>query len=633
MTETPLELHLEGADALRPGLDLLGSAEGFAMSDTGISLQVTTGPAGALSAANTVTGGTITYDTPNHFFRALGLWLQHYRASNGGEFAVHETAKIAAVGVMLDCSRNAVATPATVQLFLRKMALLGMNRLMLYVEDTYTVPEYPYFGYMRGRYSQAELRALDDYADALGIEIIPCIQTLAHLKQALKWNYAQDIRDTEDILLVDEPKTYDFVRHLIEAASAPFRSKRIHLGMDEAHQLGLGRYLDKNGYHRRFDIMNAHLQKVCAITKDLGLAPMIWSDMYFKLAAHDEYYAPDAHFDPAMVAGIPDVRMVYWDYYHDDPQLYEAMLNKHRDLGKPISFAGGAWTWNGMAPNYGKAWVTTNAAMIACKKAGIDEFFATIWGDNGAETPTITSFPVLQLIAEHAYHGAPSEAVVAERFAACFHAPLATYFALKGFDEVPGVSKDNLGSSSSSKFLLYQDVLAGLYDENVRGLHLGAHYQQLDTQLANLTLPTDPTQASLFSYYRIFAHTLALKADIGIRLHDAYRAGDHAALQAISDDLAELHTRVNAQWEAHRALWYRLNSPFGWEVLDIRYGGVLARIDTAAFRLDQYLSGAITSLPEVAEPQLPYDGPYPLPEGVLGSDQYHKIVSASPLSE
>lgn len=54
-------------------------------------------------------------------------------------------------------------------------AAMGYNTLMLYTEDTYEVDGQPYFGYMRGRYSKAELRELDDYAAEKGMELIPCI--------------------------------------------------------------------------------------------------------------------------------------------------------------------------------------------------------------------------------------------------------------------------------------------------------------------------------------------------------------------------------------------------------------------------------------------------------------------------
>lgn len=65
---------------------------------------------------------------------------------------------------MFDLSRNAVLTVDSFRFMLNKMALMGMNTVMLYMEDTYTIADEPYFGYMRGRYSPAELKEIDDYA-------------------------------------------------------------------------------------------------------------------------------------------------------------------------------------------------------------------------------------------------------------------------------------------------------------------------------------------------------------------------------------------------------------------------------------------------------------------------------------
>ena len=84
-------------------------------------------------------------------------------------------------GTMLDCSRNAVPNLHTLKKWVDLTASLGYNTLLLYTEDTYEVPDEPYFGYMRGRYTQAELRELDAYAKERGMTIMPCIQTLAHL--------------------------------------------------------------------------------------------------------------------------------------------------------------------------------------------------------------------------------------------------------------------------------------------------------------------------------------------------------------------------------------------------------------------------------------------------------------------
>ena len=54
------------------------------------------------------------------------------------------------LGVMLDCSRNAVMKPEKVKEFIDILAKIGYNVLELYMEDTYEIEGEPYFGYLRG---------------------------------------------------------------------------------------------------------------------------------------------------------------------------------------------------------------------------------------------------------------------------------------------------------------------------------------------------------------------------------------------------------------------------------------------------------------------------------------------------
>src|SRR5699024_11530900 len=51
--------------------------------------------------------------------------------------------------------------------------------------------------------------------------------------------------------------------------------------------------------------------------------------------------------------------------------------------------------WNGISPNYGKAFCCSRLALQACRQAGIQEVFATGWMDNGAETPIDAIYPGL----------------------------------------------------------------------------------------------------------------------------------------------------------------------------------------------------------------------------------------------
>ena len=88
-------------------------------------------------------------------------------------------------GTMIDCSRNSVMNVDSVKRWIDLTSDMGYNSLMLYTEDTYELDNQPYFGYMRGRYSKNELKEIDAYAVSHGMELMPCIQTLAHLNASV----------------------------------------------------------------------------------------------------------------------------------------------------------------------------------------------------------------------------------------------------------------------------------------------------------------------------------------------------------------------------------------------------------------------------------------------------------------
>ena len=103
-------------------------------------------------------------------------------------------------GVMLDCSRNAVMSVQTLKNWIDIMADLGYNTLMLYAEDLYEMPEYPMFGYMRGKYSKETLKELVAYAKGRGVIMMPCVEVLAHLEHIFRWKEFAPVRDMTNIL-------------------------------------------------------------------------------------------------------------------------------------------------------------------------------------------------------------------------------------------------------------------------------------------------------------------------------------------------------------------------------------------------------------------------------------------------
>ncbi len=616
-------------DHLKKGIELLKKDLNYEIGKGDLDLEVINRP-GKLKVKVENKKARIEYQEKIHFFRGLGLLLEKIEEKN--IFKIKEEPQFKMNGIMVDVSRNSVMKAEAIKKMLRIMAVMGLNMMMLYTEDTYEVEDYPYFGYMRGRYSQKELKEFDDYADELGIEMIPCIQTLAHLHQAIKWNYAKDIKDTNDILLVGEEKTYDLIEKMIESATAPFRSNRIHIGMDEAHQIGRGKYLDINGYHRRFDIINDHLKKVKDIALEQDLDPMIWSDMYFRLGSKNgDYYDLDADIPQDVIDDIPEeVQLVYWDYYHNQSEFYSDFIQKHKSFGKLPVFAGGIWTWAGIAPNLNKSIVTTNAALSACKKEGVEEVFATMWGDNGGEVNIFSALIGLQLYAEHGYHQEIDMERVKERFEFCTGGSYESFMNPGRLDTPPGIEKENVTvESNPSKYLLWQDPLIGLFDKHIKDMDISNYYQSLAEELKEDYNNHDKWSFVFDVPYKI-ARVLSIKAEIGIRLKAKYDNDDKKGLKNILEEIPKLYQDIKELREAHRKQWLATYKVFGWEVIDLRYGGLLARIDTAKNRLEDYLAGEIEKIEELEEERLFFDGPE-RPEGVkLGRfNKYHRMVTAS----
>ena len=573
-------------------------------------------------------GVCISYSETIHFFRGFGRFLQELSYENKS-FHLLENPQFTTNGVMLDTSQgNAVPTVQTVKIFLRRMALMGLNMLMLYCEDGFLVKEEPYFGYMRGKYTETELRECDDYAALFGIEMIPCIQTLAHLYEPLRWKGVYgNITENPSTLLPDEKRTYDFIRHLIKTASKPFRTKRIHIGMDEAWHLGHGKYFDKHGYVPAGHIMISHLKKVMKIVQSLGLSPMMWSDMFFRAYSPDgDYYNPKTEIPKEAAEQVPPgVKLVYWDYYHYAKDTYESFISKHRKLGEPI-FAGGIWTWLGFGVNWAKTFSVTGAALTACKEQGVKEVFATVWGDNGTEGNLMASLLGLCLFAEHGYVEAFGNEHLRNRFYFCTGGKYGDFYNLQFLDETPGCKPGNPEEKNPSKYLMWQDILTGLFDENIKGLPLREHYASLAEKFKR-SAEKNENYKDLFVFNAQVARVLSIKAEMGLQIRKAYLGEDRKQLAAFVElYLPNLIEEVETLRRLHKALWFKTYKPFGWDVQDMRYGALLIRIRSAIEELSDYLNGVLQEIPELLEPRLPYNGK----EGLVSyANYYGEIVSPS----
>lgn len=543
----------------------------------------------------------VGYSRTVEAFRGMSMAKRLWEQSE----SLKQRAKFDTLVCMADCSRNAVLKPEAVKQLLVELAMMGFTGLMLYTEDTYEIPGQPYFGHMRGRYSAQELKELDAFACQMGMELIPCIQTLAHLNAIFNWNTYAGIRDTGDILMADHEPTYELIDQMLRTCRECFTAKRINIGMDEAHQLGRGKYLDKNGYSPKPDIMLRHLARVVELCKKYDFAPVMWSDMFFRMQFGGVYQAEKGELSQQVLDKIPEgVALCYWDYYTPPTGVrrLEHMFAQHARIPNDLWFAGGSWSWSGFTPkNYFSNQVTPTQLTYAAKY-GVKNIIATAWGDDGAECSTFAVLPSLLQYGELNYGGVD---MLEARCRDCFGISYSDFLKLDQPGKPRQIDPNRRNPTCYEKMALYNDVLLGILDADLKDTVLAESFAE-DAALLR-TVPEN-RYSTLFDTQLRYAELLALKTDISARIKAAYRSYDKQVLETIAKtDIPQIEVLLEAFHGALRTQWMTYNKAFGFEVQDVRLGGMKARLQTAKIRISQFLGGEVERLEELEQPDLPLD--------------------------
>ena len=126
----------------------------------------------------------------------------------------------------------------------------------------------------------------------------------------------------------------------------------------------------------------------------------------------------------------------------------------------------------------------------------------------------------------------------------------------------------------------------------------------------------------LFTTLSSLSDLLAMKYDLGIRTRKAYQKRETEELGEIVKRYIETEKRLDIFYKNFKDMWFRENKPHGWEVQDIRLGGLARRIASCKERINAYISGEITDIPELEEEIHNY-------KGDLFRDKWQNIVTTS----
>ena len=545
----------------------------------------------------------IRYQETCQLFRGLSLALRVLRQGK----PIHERPTFTRLGFFEDLSRGAVLTVDSLKKKIRWLAAMGYNALILYIEDIYEVPEYPWFGHQRGRYTKQELKELVAYGKKFGITLLPNIQVLGHLEMPLIWPAFHDLKDSSAVLYVGKEEVYQFIDTLFKNLCECFESREFAVGMDEAHTMGLGRRLDKEGYVPKPELLAQHMERVSRLCEKWGITPIISSDMFFRPFAPG-YYTDTGEVPQEVIDRIPGMyRIMYWDYYNCEKSeksvaKFEHMLRQHKRFHNPICFLGGAWKWMGFAPNNAFSLYSSEFHLNGCLRHGIDDIALATFGDDGSEASMFCNLPTLVLYAEKLYKNTLEKVDIEEAFRDLFGLPVEAFLTLDCPNQIPdGPDLPHSSSANPCKYFLYNDPLNGRLTRLVRHCYK-PHFAECAEKLA--VWQNDPQFGYIFKTLSALCTVLKNLTTLPLELREAYAAGDRAALEALADSIPGIVADLDRFTEVFRAQWLRENKLFGLETLELRFGGQRGRLVSTEATVRLYLSGQLDRIEPLETPLL-----------------------------
>ena len=493
--------------------------------------------------------------------------------------------------VMLDCSRNAVMKPNKIKEFIDVVKSFGYDSIMLYLEDTFEVDGEPLFGYLRGGYSKNELKDIDAYAKSRGMELITCVQTLAHLNAIFRWQEYTEINDINDVLLVGSERTNTLIDRIFATVSECFTCKTVNIGLDEAHMLGRGKYLDKFGFSDRFDLFIKHLNTVNELAKKHGLTPLLWSDTFFEKDADG---VPYKNLNVPQVAkdNLPEnVGLICWDYYHTEKEYYDKVLSAHKVFNNQLWYACSAYSSRGFAPCNGYSIKAIKSALESCRDNGVKNVIVTMWGGNGAECSFFSLLPSLFFAAE-TLRGNGDIIDIAKKFSKLTGEDFESMMALDLPNNVGG--KDlNYGPS---KYMLYNDLFSGIYDCTINPNDAALYFEYAEKLK---TLGKSSKYQYLFDCLSALCEVLSEKYTLGLDTRKAYAEKNNEGIGKLIKRYEKVEKLIEKFYSVFKNQWFTDNKPQGFDVQDIRIGGLIQRIKSLRERLACYVDGKISEIPEL----------------------------------
>ncbi len=282
---------------------------------------------------------------------------------------IDDAPDFAARGLLLDVSRGKVPTEAELRRLVDLCVRLKLNVLMLYVEHTFCWRRHPDIGADADGLDAETLRALDAYAAARHVELVPNQQSLGHMEQILKLPAYAALAETDArwTLACADPRTYELLHDLYDEMLPNFRSRLFHANCDEAWDLGRGRSRELAESLGPGGLFLEHVRRVRDLAREHGRRTAIWADF--------------VHAHPERIPEFPtDVLLCEW-WYEADFDFDRVRVFAEHEL--EFWVCPGTSSWNCLFPRQDNALTNVARWADAGRRHGATGLLMTDWGDGG----------------------------------------------------------------------------------------------------------------------------------------------------------------------------------------------------------------------------------------------------------
>ena len=272
-------------------------------------------------------------------------------------------------GIMLDVSRGKVPTLETLCGLVDLCVRLKLNVLMLYVEHTFRFRRHPKIGEGASPLDAETLRALDTYAAAQHVELVPNLQSLGHMEHVLKHREYQSLAETDArwTLACAEPGSYRLLADLYDEYLPNFRSPLFCANCDEPWDLGRGRSKDLAESLGPGGLLLDHVRKIGEMAAAHRRQLMIWADF---VHSHPERI-PEFGRD-----------VIFLDWWYEAEHDFDK-VRRFAENGLPFWVCPGTSSWNCLFPRMQNALTNIARWADAGRRHGAGGLLVTDWGDFG----------------------------------------------------------------------------------------------------------------------------------------------------------------------------------------------------------------------------------------------------------